>query len=436
MICLDNKVKIYTVGLGNLERYSNEYLKPLANNTGGAFYLAGNASELYSIYDDINKKIDIETDSDKDGISDYYEDNMVMFNGISMKLDKNDPDSDDDGIPDGQEAVDLNYKYNADKTKVIVTGRFVSNPLKKDTDGDLDVDTIDPHPLVYQLNDNFTDKINELEELAYNYSDSPTLKYTVAKQSWMVMMFIRQFNSSYVGGNWNVVGGNIDEDFVSYVKDKAPSLYNYFSNLTSINANEAGEECDVRHLAATFTVYAYSTDIDDASKMFSDSPRIMAIAKTIIPEQVYNDLGGWAGDLQTLMEYTKQEFDGNDSSKYIFFNKLYNNIGKEGTSFDMSDMYADTDAKNIYKTLNYSSRLTNKMKEYYKTGFKKRYTSFTNGWEEGKIMSRVHTYTKNSYLIKDDRFKWPLLEFVYTDDESDATAEALTKFLMNEVGKE
>ena len=35
-----------------------------------------------------NKKIDIETDSDGDGIADYYEDNMVMFNGVTIKLDK------------------------------------------------------------------------------------------------------------------------------------------------------------------------------------------------------------------------------------------------------------------------------------------------------------------------------------------------------------
>ena len=130
-------IKIYTVGLGKgSSRYFNDYMKPLAEETGGAFYLASEADELAAIYEDINDKIDITTDSDRDGVPDYYEDHMVMFNGMSLKMDKNDPDSDNDGLPDGEEALDLNYRYNADKTKVIVTGRFLSDPSVTDTDGD------------------------------------------------------------------------------------------------------------------------------------------------------------------------------------------------------------------------------------------------------------------------------------------------------------
>jgi Mg-chelatase subunit ChlD len=77
-------VRIYTVGLGNSSSYFNNYLKPLAVNTAGKFYIATQSQELASIYDDINMKIDIEMDSDKDGISDYYEDNMVIFNGTKF----------------------------------------------------------------------------------------------------------------------------------------------------------------------------------------------------------------------------------------------------------------------------------------------------------------------------------------------------------------
>lgn len=49
-------VKIYTVGLGSSTKYFMDYLKPLANNTAGAFYLASDASELENIFTDINKK--------------------------------------------------------------------------------------------------------------------------------------------------------------------------------------------------------------------------------------------------------------------------------------------------------------------------------------------------------------------------------------------
>lgn len=133
----NNGVKMYTVGLGrSSSSYFTQYLKPLANNTGGVFYLASDSSKLEDIYKDINKKIDIETDSDNDGIADYYEDNMVMFNGVTITLDKNNPDSDGDGVLDGAEVAELNYQYNSDKTQVIVTGKLISNPLSKDSDGD------------------------------------------------------------------------------------------------------------------------------------------------------------------------------------------------------------------------------------------------------------------------------------------------------------
>lgn len=149
----NNDVRIYTVGLGSSSSsYFENYLKPLANNTAGAFYLASNANQLEEIYNDINKKIDIETDSDGDGIADYYEDNMVIFNGITIKLDKNNPDSDGDGLLDGEEVAELNYQYNHDKTKVIVTGKLLSNPLESDSDYDGKPDSTDEAP----LNNHFT----------------------------------------------------------------------------------------------------------------------------------------------------------------------------------------------------------------------------------------------------------------------------------------
>lgn len=152
----DKKVKIYTIGLGNSSSsYFTNYLKPLSSNTAGDFYLASDAAQLEGIFNDINKKIDIETDSDSDGIADYYEDNMVMFNGMTIKLDKNNPDSDGDGVSDGEEVAELNYQYNDDRTQVIVTGKLLSNPMEKDSDYDGRTDDKDAAP----LNNHFTGKL-------------------------------------------------------------------------------------------------------------------------------------------------------------------------------------------------------------------------------------------------------------------------------------
>lgn len=130
-------VKIYTVGLGRLSSsYFTQYLEPLAENTSGEFYFAQDAEQLNSIYKDINKKIDIETDSDGDGIPDYFEEHMVLFNGKTIALDKNNPDSDGDGIPDGEEVIDFNYRYNSDKTLVLLSANMASDPLDEDTDHD------------------------------------------------------------------------------------------------------------------------------------------------------------------------------------------------------------------------------------------------------------------------------------------------------------
>ncbi len=132
----ENNIRIYTVGLGSSTSYFNNYMKPLANNTGAAFYLASDATQLADIYKDISEKIDIETDSDEDGIPDYYEDNMIIFNGVKLSLDKNNPDTDGDGLLDGEEVV-ITKEYKDNNTKVKVTGRLVSgNPTKSDTDND------------------------------------------------------------------------------------------------------------------------------------------------------------------------------------------------------------------------------------------------------------------------------------------------------------
>jgi len=155
--------------------------------------LASNASELTTIYEDITNKIDLNADADFDGIKDYYEDNMVAFNGIAIILDKNNPDTDGDGIPDGQE-IEMKYKYSNNNTKVRVTGKMHSNPSKVDSDDDGFDDTLDKTPLEPKYFRNFE------YYKKYKFSDTATITIFVDqpyRKSRTVINFLNK--EEYVG---------------------------------------------------------------------------------------------------------------------------------------------------------------------------------------------------------------------------------------------
>ncbi|MBE6924182.1 MAG: VWA domain-containing protein [Ruminococcaceae bacterium] len=156
-----NNVRLYTVGLGG-DLIITDCLEPLAEETGGAYYLAENADQLAAIYDEISKMIDLSADTDGDSIPDYYEDNLVAFNGIDLKLDKTKADTDGDGIADNQE-VNIQLVYSQDRKQVYVKGSMISSPTLIDSDYD-------------GINDG-------VDEYAYDNSFTGTLKTSYATSS-------------------------------------------------------------------------------------------------------------------------------------------------------------------------------------------------------------------------------------------------------------
>ena len=145
---IQNKgISVYTVGLGTYSFSAFEtYLKPVSERTGGKFYLSSNTSGLANIFDDIGEKIDLTTDTDGDGLLDYYEDNMVIFSGITYTANKSDPDTDDDGLLDGEEIRTV-VIISIDGTKMSVIGKVFSDPSNPDSDGDGVNDKNDRFPL-------------------------------------------------------------------------------------------------------------------------------------------------------------------------------------------------------------------------------------------------------------------------------------------------
>lgn len=159
---VENNVTIYTVGMGSA---SESVLQKIANGTNGKYYHAttattetGDILDLSTVFDKIESEtIDLTTDSNNDGISDYYtkllSEGELSYGTSSSYLigliDNNSDDWDGDGLKNGEELI---ITTTADG-KVYV--KMISDPLLVDTDGD-----------------GYSDKLEKDKDL-------PPMKYTI-----------------------------------------------------------------------------------------------------------------------------------------------------------------------------------------------------------------------------------------------------------------
>lgn len=139
---LDAGIVIYTIGLGN--SVDTSLLTDIASFTGGKYYHATTADDLIGIYDDTaSETIDYVTDSNNDGISDYYtklicdgtlplSNGSTEFAGIDFNYDANDQLSDDfdgDGLKNGEE---LQVVTSGNKVYL----KMLSDPMMVHSDDD------------------------------------------------------------------------------------------------------------------------------------------------------------------------------------------------------------------------------------------------------------------------------------------------------------
>lgn len=99
---VDNNIVVFTIGAGT--SVDTSILTQIATNTGGSYYTATVTSGILDAFDQIQEEtVDLVTDTDKDGLPDYYEQNLTNSAGVPLNLDINDPDCDGDGLLDGEE---------------------------------------------------------------------------------------------------------------------------------------------------------------------------------------------------------------------------------------------------------------------------------------------------------------------------------------------
>ena len=82
---IDNNIIVYTIGLGS--GVDSDLLTDIAEATGGKYYFATEADELLDIFKEVSlETIDFTTDTNNDGISDYFtklicDGTLVLSNG-------------------------------------------------------------------------------------------------------------------------------------------------------------------------------------------------------------------------------------------------------------------------------------------------------------------------------------------------------------------
>ena len=143
----EQNIVVYTIGLGY--DIDEELLRTIAEETGGKYYHASSSEDLYDVFNQTSEDtVDLTKDTDGDGLSDYHEKKGIRTNtGKWIFTYYNDPDSDNDGLLDGEELV---YKGNL----TTMSHYFMkSNPEKADSDEDGINDKNDPEPMIYSITD-------------------------------------------------------------------------------------------------------------------------------------------------------------------------------------------------------------------------------------------------------------------------------------------
>lgn len=184
----DNDIVIFTIGLGSYVRPA--LLQSIADGTGGKYYFASFGSELNDVFDLMDSEvIDYVTDSNNDGICDYYTNllnsgNLTLTNGtddLVGVVDKygNSADWDGDGLLNGEE-IQVVTQLNG-----LVAIKMKSHPLLVDSDGDgyndySEIKKMRTNPL--KVTHSGADDVSELKNsAAYVYSEQVDGDYIANK---------------------------------------------------------------------------------------------------------------------------------------------------------------------------------------------------------------------------------------------------------------
>lgn len=377
-----------------------------------------NTNGIYAnIYGDFRKELLSISNMIGEDTNDGY---WIALNGlipIIVKLDEKPSllsraDTDCDSLLDREELKSVNPSKYLDVSMytsllgldipntVIPVYNYYTNPAKEDSDGDGYLDgksriingiefAKDPRPLHYEA----IPYIDELCNLAQEYQKN------FKKSQKLVIDYLRSGiydDDKYAGsGNWENTAGKVDKKFIEYVNNKNPEMKKYLyatglEDVKYIMDPNSGNVIDFTHLTATFGAFLYNTS---AIKMFLGD-KLPFAGIPYYTENNIDNLAGWAGDLQTLIQTDLLIwYDSNGGDHYFSETVLdmyseddyrvlvkqlladnsadsikLNGLPIHNSRFGISDQLADIDAVNAYYScyqFEETATIGDCLKEYY-----------------------------------------------------------------------
>ena len=243
-------------------------------------------------------------------------------------------------------------------------------------------------------NDEVIKNIQKLHNIAREYSpldESRAIELT--------LQFIRRYR--YSTDRFTSASGEIDVNFVEHVRETDENLYEYFAAYDDEQTKQRlpfyytapnGDEIDIPHFASVYNTLQYNS---------------YGMVDLGIAESRVDPLGGWAGDLRSMIPYVLCNVNYSNDYNTVY-NEAKKQIGADESIslFGIQDILADTDAFNIHQLTEIDNDSIGGalIDYYYFSGYLTRFSDFTQG------MNRDEIYNLSRTLMTDVAIGvvWPL----------------------------
>lgn len=277
----------------------------------------------------------------------------------------------------------------------------------------------------------FIEKMTELSGLAKEYIKTSwqgtalkSKNYTNGRADlWFTFAYIRRivYNSDSNITKWGHAAGGVAyanfKGFTDYIKVESPELYEFTSNInskTSFHIKNMDEKFEIGHMCATISALLFTGET--AMKSSCDVDYI-------------NQLSGWAGDYQTLM---------NSAYKATYIDKKYDKIeeafasqmGSTKYSFSTADLFSDVASYEIGKIAisNPNIDMNTLLKSYFTSSEAKYYVAkFCESISVKDVMKYTNPYKEFGEKIDQ-------LKYTFKNEDRYKMANAFSNYLKENYG--